>query len=68
MISGASAMLALDFGVVNGEDGAEFVGVEGLDIDLLSRIRDPASEPSRSSGRWSEFSEDLSEAVFSRKA
>ena len=68
VISGASAVLTLDFGVVNGEDGAEFVGVERSDIDLLSGIRDPASEPSRSSGRWSRFSEDLSEAVFSRNA
>lgn len=68
MISGASAALTLDFGVVNGEDGAEFVGVEGVDIDLLSGIRDPASEPSRSSGSWSAFAKDLSEDVFSRNA
>jgi hypothetical protein len=62
-------LLTLDFGVVNGEDGAEFVGVEGVDIGLLSaEVKDPASEPSRSSGRLSGFIEGLSVAVFSRNA
>jgi hypothetical protein len=61
MISGASMVLEdLEdrIGVDTGEDGAEFVGV-------VAGLRDPASEPSRSS---TAFAAILSAAVFSRRA
>lgn len=52
-------------GVFTGEDGAEFVGVDMLEIDLTSNVRDPASDPSLSS--WTASSPEVA-VVFSLSA